>query len=241
MIRFRPLLGPTLFTVPAVLLMLGLAVWQVQRLHWKTALIAERTERIHAAAVPLPGPGDDLAAAEYRRVALTGSFLHDKEMYLAARSLRGNPGYHVVTPFRLADGTTAMVDRGWIPLQRKEPASRAAGQVAGTVTLDGVIRRPAPQAWMVPDNEPGKNVWFWVDLPAMARWAGIAGPLAPVLVDAGPAANPGGLPIGGQTRVELPNDHLQYALTWFALAIGLTAVYLVFHHQRGRLVIRRKP
>ncbi|MFO1062023.1 MAG: SURF1 family protein [Dongiaceae bacterium] len=240
MIRFRPLLGPTLFTVPAVLLMLGLAVWQVQRLHWKTALIAERTERIQADPVAaLPIAAADVAAAEYRRIRLTGSFLNDHELYLAARSLRGAPGYHVVTPLRLADGTTVMVDRGWVPMERKDPASRAAGQLAGTVTLDGVIRRPLGQNWMVPDNQPARNIWFWIDLPAMARAAGIDGPVAPVLVEAGPAANPGGLPIGGQTRVELPNDHLQYALTWFALAIGLACVYLVFHHQRGRLVVRR--
>jgi surfeit locus 1 family protein len=109
--------------------------------------------------------------------------------------------------------------------------------------VSGLLRLPPERkpSWFLPDNKPDRNFWFWVDLPAMARWAGVDGPVAPYFVDAGPQANPGGLPIGGQTHIELPNDHLQYAITWFALAIGLTTVYLVFHHQRGRLVIRRKP
>ena len=240
--RFRPLLGPTLFTLPALLLMLGLGAWQLERLQWKTALIAERAERTHAPPVALPRAGDDLAAAEYRRVELTGSFLHDRELDLAARSHLGVPGYHIVTPFRLADGQTVLVDRGWVPLARKDARTRAQGQLAGEVTMAGIIRRPVGQGWLVPDNEPGHNVWFWFDLPAMASHAAIAGPLAPVYVDAAAAAIPGGYPLGGETRIELPNDHLQYAITWFALAIALVVIYLVFHHQRGRLDLgRRRP
>ena len=237
--RLRPLLGPTLFTLPAVLLMLALGIWQLERLQWKTALIAERAERTHAAPVPLPAAGDDLAAAEYRRVALSGSFDHDRELDLAARSHLGVPGYHIVTPFRLADGRTVLVDRGWVPNNRRDPKTRAAGQLAGEVTLDGLIRVPVAKGWLVPDNEPGHHVWFWFDLPAMARQAGIAGPLAPVFVDAAAAPIPGGYPLGGETILTLPNDHLQYAITWFALAIVLVVIYLVFHHQRGRLDLRR--
>ncbi len=91
-----------------------------------------------------------------------------------------------------------------------------------------------------PETGPGQNVWFWFDLPAMARHAGITGPLAPVYVDAVATPIPGGYPLGGETRIELPNDHLQYAITWFLLAVALIVIYLVFHHQRGRLVFRRR-
>src|SRR6476646_10041404 len=102
----RPLLWPTVFTVPAVLLMLGLSVWQLERLQWKTALIADRTERTHAAPVALPKAGDDLAAAEFRHVSLEGSFLHDQVLLLAALSHLGAAGYHIVTSFWLAKATT---------------------------------------------------------------------------------------------------------------------------------------
>ncbi|HXU58129.1 MAG TPA: SURF1 family protein, partial [Verrucomicrobiae bacterium] len=100
-LHFRPTFWPTVFTIPAVLLMLGLGVWQLERLQWKTAIIAERTQRTSAAPIPLPGPEADVAGLEYDRVQVQGTYLHDKEIYLGARSLNGNAGYHLVTPFRL--------------------------------------------------------------------------------------------------------------------------------------------
>jgi surfeit locus 1 family protein len=232
-LRFRPSFWPTVIAIPAVIVMLALGTWQVQRMYWKEGLIAERVARTTAEPVALPRAGDDLSAMDYRHTSVTGQFLHDHELYLAARSMRGNPGYHVVTPFRMADGSAVFVDRGWIPLERKDPAHRAEGQVAGTVTLDAVIRLPHAQNWLTPDNDPGKNTWFWVDLPAMATAAGLSGEIAPVYLEAGPAPNPGGFPIGGQTRIDLPNDHLQYAITWYALAVALAVIYVLWH--RGRM------
>jgi len=239
--NFRPTLWPTVFTVPAVLIMLGLGVWQLERLQWKEAQIAERTERTTAAAIALPGPDADIGDAEFRHVTLTGEFLHDKEMLLGARSLNDNTGYHVVTPFRLADGRTVLVDRGWIPLDRKAADKRAAGNIAGQVRLDGVIRLNGKQTWFVPDNRPDLNFFFWVDLPAMAKLAGQPNTEARFLVEAGPAKNPGSFPIGGQTRIDLPNDHLQYAITWFSLAIALTVIYVLYHRRKPDAPQKDKP
>jgi surfeit locus 1 family protein len=239
--NFHPTLWPTVFTVPAVLIMLGLGVWQLERLQWKEAQIAERTERTTAAAIALPRPDADIGDAEFRHVTLTGEFLHDKEMLLGARSLNGNTGYHVVTPFRLAGGRTVLVDRGWIPLDRKAPDKRAAGNVAGQVSLDGVVRLNGKQTWFVPDNRPDLNFFFWVDLPAMAKLAGQPNTEARFFVEAGPAKNPGGFPIGGQTRIDLPNDHLQYAITWFSLAIALTVIYVLYHRRKSDAPQKDKP
>ena len=231
---FKPTFWPTVFTVPAVLLMLGLGVWQLYRLQWKEALIADRTERMAAAAIALPGPDADIANMEYRHVAISGEFLHDKEIFLGARSMNGNPGYHLVTPFRLPEGRTVLVDRGWIPLDRKTADKRAAGNVGGPVTLDGVIRLNGTQTWFVPDNRPDLNFFFWVDLPAMAKLAALPNTETRYFVEAGPALNPGGFPIGGQTRINLPNDHLQYAITWFCLAIALSVIYVLYHRQKEK-------
>jgi surfeit locus 1 family protein len=170
-------------------------------------------------------------------VRLEGSFLHDKELYLGARSMNGNPGYHVLTPFALADGGTVLVDRGWVPVERKTPESRPEGQVAGTQTVEGIVRLPGRQAWMQPDNEPGKNMWFYVDLPAMATAMG-ADIRTDLYVDAGAAENPGTYPVGGQTRIEIPNDHLQYAITWGLLAVALAVIYVLYHLKLER---ERKP
>jgi surfeit locus 1 family protein len=224
-------------SVPGVLALLALGTGQVQRLQWKEALIAERAARVAAEAVAVPPPGAALdeaqmAALDYRRAAATGVFLHERELYLAARSLKGEPGYHVVTPMRQATGGVLLVDRGWVPVDRKDPMSRLEGQIGGSVTVEGLLRRPGRRNWLVPDNEPAKNAWYWTDLPAMAAAAAGDEAVAPLILDAGPAENPGGLPQGGQTRVQLPNDHLQYAITWYALAMALAVIYVLYSWRR---------
>jgi surfeit locus 1 family protein len=235
--RFRPTLWPTLFTIPALIVLLGLGTWQVDRLHWKEGLIAERTARTTAAPIALPAAGAQLSPAaitdlDFRHGAATGTFRHEREMYIAARTMEGSVGYQIVTPLQQADGSVVLVNRGWVPETRKDPAKRAEGQLAGTVTVDGAIRAPGVQHWLQPDNQAALNIWFWSDLPAMAAHAGVAPEkLVPVFLEAGVAPNPGGLPIGGQTKVNLPNDHLQYAITWYALAFGLAVIYVLYHRQ----------
>lgn len=232
--RFRPSLWPTLFTVPALIVLVALGVWQVQRLHWKESLIAERQMRSGLSAAALP---ERLAAPEdleYTPISVRGRFRHDHELYLAARTMNGRVGLHVVTPFELQDGRTLLIDRGWIPDGRRDPATRAEGQLPGLVEVTGLARLPGWKGydWLQPDNQPEENLWFWVDPPAMAAAAGLPEVIEGLYLEAGPAENPGGWPRGGQTRIELPNDHLQYALTWFALAIALLVIYLVYHLRR---------
>jgi surfeit locus 1 family protein len=230
---FRPTFWPTVTTIPLVLIMIGLSVWQVQRLHWKEGLIAERVSRTTAAPIDLPPVGADLAALEFHRVLLTGSFDNDHEFYLAARSQNGNVGYWVVTPFKTKAGATGagetvLVNRGWVPVEKKLPADRAQGQIAGETQLDGIIRLPQVKTFFQPDNEPAKNVWFYLAPAEMAAASGIPA-RTDLYLDSGKEPVPGGFPIGGQTRINLPNDHLQYAITWALLAIALVAVYVIYH------------
>lgn len=234
LLGIRPLLWPTLITVPAVLVALALGSWQVQRLAWKNALIAERQAQREAPALAgLPGEFDP-AQHEFRRVAVQGRFRHDKELYLAARSMNGNAGYHVLTPLELDGGREhILVNRGWVPLARKDPETRSPGQAEGIVSVFGYLRRPGERGWFVPDNLPQRNFWFTIDIAAMAAAKDISG-LKPYVLEADAAPNRGGFPIGGITRFELPNDHLQYAITWFAMAAIGAAVYVLYHRRRGR-------
>jgi surfeit locus 1 family protein len=231
--RFRPTFWPTVIALPMFVVLLGLGSWQLERLHWKQALIAERAAALTSAPVPLPTSRAEAAPLEFHPVRVSGEFLNDREFFLGASSDGGTTGFHVITPLRLADGSLLLVNRGWIPGELKDPAKRAAGQLGRTVTLDGLLRLPTKGwpswlDWALPANDCGKNYWFWIDIPAMAGCAGMAR-LLPFTVDAGPAPNPGGFPRGGTTRLALPNDHLQYAITWFVLACVLAVIYVLHH------------
>ena len=142
-----------------------------------------------------------------------------------------------MTPLKRDDGSLVLVNRGWVPLDKRDPESRPEGLPEGTVTVEGVARVPAAQGWMQPDNDPAANMWFWYDIPAMAAQVGQAEPAPasrfPSSIEAGDAPNPGGFPIGGQTNVNIANNHLQYAFTWYSLAITLIVIYFVFHWRRG--------
>ena len=134
-------------------------------------------------------------------------------------------------PFERADGPVVLVNRGWVPLENKEPETRLGGQIKGTHRLEGIVMSAGRTGWFTPDNEPENNIWFWTDTEALAAKAGI--PALRFLVDAGPTPNPGGLPIGGQTKVELRSEHMQYIVIWYALAISLGVIYVIFM-RRGR-------
>ena len=248
MVRLRPALWPTLISLPILVLSLSLGIWQMERREWKLDILDRLTANQAAAPLTLDEllRGDPLRH-EYGRVKVVGTFLHDKEFHLAARSLKNKVGLQVVTPLKTDDGRIVLFDRGWIPSEKKEPAQRTEGQVAGRVELTGIVRRSQIKGRFVPDNAPDKNVWFQVDVPLMRQLAG-ASPdprLDTFFLEADAAPNPGGVPIGGQTRLDIPNDHLQYAITWFLIALALAGVYLAYHWEKGRLDIggrtKRKP
>ena len=232
---FRPRLWPTLITASAVLILLGLGTWQVQRLFWKEALIAERQAGFTGPVTPWSEAANRVGQLYWHRVSATGRFLNDRELVLAARSMNGNPGYHIITPFAIEGGPVLLVDRGWIPLDRKDPGSRAEGRLDGTVAVTGILRPGHQPNWLTPDNDPDKNFWFWIDIPAMARATRVEGQIvAKGYLEADASANPGGFPIGGQTRIDLPNDHLQYAITWYALAVAATVIYILYSKDAAR-------
>ncbi len=220
-----------------LLLALGfvaLGIWQVQRRAWKLDLIERVEAGTRAAPIPAPGPpqwpGLDVRGSEYRRVAATGRFLHDRETLVQAVTVRG-AGFWVLTPLRTAQGTI-MVNRGFVPSDRRDPASRAAGQLGGSVTVIGLIRATEPKGGFLRTNDPAGRRWYSRDVAAIAAAQGV-GPAAPFFIDADATPNPGGWPVGGLTVLRFNNNHLVYAFTWFALAgISLAAFFLLW---------RRKP
>jgi surfeit locus 1 family protein len=160
-------------------------------------------------------------------VTLRGIYDHVEESYLfranSTGAAGGAPGYEVMTPLALEGGGVVFVNRGFVPDDRRDPASRTAGQTQGTVAVTGLMRRAESRNFFTPPDDPGKNLWFTRDPAALAAHWGVAD-AAPFSVDADAAPNTGGWPKGGATVMTIPNNHLGYALTWFGLAATLAAV-----------------
>jgi surfeit locus 1 family protein len=224
----------------AFMVLIGLGTWQVERKAWKEALIASLTERLGDAPQALPAAATwqklDPANEEYRRVSFTAQFDHAAEalIYGAASAFRPDAsglGSWVFTPARLADGSIVIVDRGFVPQGRTDPKSRPEGQIAGPVTITGAVRWPDSRHWFTPKDDVAHNLFFNRDPQAIAAAKGLdkgPGAVAPFYVEQEAPVPPGGLPSPGKIVVNLPNNHLQYIITWYGLAAALAGVYLTW-------------
>lgn len=246
MARAQPSAGlmlPTILTIAALAVLLGLGTWQLQRKAWKDGLIAQIAARTTAPPIAFDDAlaralkGDDL---EYTRVAVTGRWLAGREAHLWAPTTAG-PGWHVYAPLATATGRVVIVNRGYVPDARRDPASRPEPEVAAEVMIVGLLRKPELKTTFTPDNDAHRNIWYWRDLDAMARTLipHAATTPAPFFLDAEKGSPAGRLgPLGGVTRLDIPNTHLQYAMTWYGLALTLVGVYSAFAW--GRLQRRRE-
>ena len=240
--RWTSLIPPAVVALAVAAGLVSLGVWQLHRLAWKEALIRTVEERTVAPPVPLP-PRADWAALkpadyEYRRVSATGTFDHAEEVHVYRPLVSARGPFHgvgdvVLTPLHLASGGTVIVNRGFVPNERLDPATRAAGQVRGPVTVTGLMRSPQERNGFTPADDTAKNQWFTADPGAVAKVYGIDD-AAPFVVDEDAGQAPGGLPQGGETVLDFPNSHLQYALTWFGLALALVGVFGVWAWRQVR-------
>ena len=232
--NFSPGFLPTLITIPVVIILLTLSIWQVNRYVWKVDLVQQINSQLSAEPVKFP-VGDILPEDwQYRRVSLVGHFDHSKEIHLFSHAKKGRKGFQIITPFvRDKDGDIVLVNRGWVPDIRKDPDTRAEGQLEGNVTISGIVRKPWGKSWsFMPASNPDTNVWLYGELPEMAEYLNLE--VAPVFVEIDAMDVPGGLPIGGQTRVTLPNNHIEYAFTWLGLAIAMIVIYVLYGVKRGK-------
>jgi surfeit locus 1 family protein len=237
--QFRPYPGISAAVAVLLALLIGLGIWQLQRLQWKLGLIAQVSANLTAPPVNLDRALALGPAAQYHRVALQGRFDNAKEAYIYGIGPEGAPVFHVIVPFTTDDGRVLLVDRGIVPRDMKNPATRPESVRNGEAKVVGVWRTPQSGGAFTPAPDLAKRIWFAHDLAAIARTDRIT-LAAPVIVEADATPNPGGWPRGGQTVVNFRNEHLQYAITWFLMAAGLLGVYLAYHVSRGRLGLQSK-
>jgi surfeit locus 1 family protein len=214
--------------VISFVLLCSLGVWQLERRVWKLDLIERVEQRVRAAPVAAPGHEDAAlfsTADEYRHVRVSGRFLHRHETLVQAVTEYGT-GYWLMTPLRTDSGLIVLINRGFVPPDKRDAASRPAGQVEGNVVIAGLMRLPEGNAGFLRHNDPVADRWYARDVNAIGAARGLV-EVAPYFIDADGTPNPGGWPIGGLTVVHFSNNHLIYALTWFVLALML-AVGLLF-------------
>ena len=221
--------------LPVLLVLLWLGTWQLQRLEWKNQLIEDFESRATSAPIDLPvgAVGPEM---EFRRLELTGSFDHAREVFMTGRTYEGNAGFHIITPFTLNDGRIILVNRGWVSESYRKQEKREFTLVEGEVTVPAILRFPGKKGYFVPENEPENGFWFTVVPSQIVAHLGL-GERAETGIYAATVRTSDTieLPIAARTETNLRNSHLGYAITWYGIACALIGVYLAFHHQAGRL------
>ena len=240
------MLVPTLFSVPALLVLLVLGGWQVQRLHWKENLIDQLETRADLPPVTLPYEASlETEDWQFRAVELTGRFLHDSEFHVLARALDGEKGLHLYTLFERSAPLDSsdmddkarylLVNRGWMDFAVKEAEKRPDSLMTEEIKLTGILRfdqgKSQIHQWVLPDPDLQKNLWYARDIAQMERT--INRDLPAYYIMDGTPPKTGSYPQGRQWRLDIPNNHLQYALTWFGIALSLVVIYAVYW-QQGR-------
>lgn len=234
---WRSLIAPGLASLLALSILLGLGVWQIERKAWKEDLIARIVRESKAEpTAPPPGAAWDPQRDEFHHVRMSGHFLNDKETLVHGLAPGETPGralqgYYVITPFIRDDGGTVLVNRGFVPTELKAQGDRTSGLIEGETTVTGILRASEPRTMFVPAPDPVRGGWFNRDVAGIAAARGL-GDVAPYLVEADAVAGQTSWPRGGQLRVDLPNNHLQYAFTWFGIAACLVGVFGVFAWRR---------
>ena len=231
---------PSLFALAVLVALVWLGSWQLQRKAWKESLIGTLEQRLSAPPVALPPQatwaGLDPSEHEFRRVKFLGAFPSGQAalVYASASALRrdvSGPGYWVFAPARTAAGAVIVVNRGFVPEGRQDAATRAASENSGPIELVGAMRWPERRAWFAPSDSPGQNLWFVRDHLAIAAAKGW-GEVAPFFIELEKPQPPGGLPRPGPLEVNLRNEHLQYAITWYGLAVVFAVMFVLW--LRGR-------
>lgn len=218
----KRVIAPLLFGLIGTALLLGLGQWQLQRLAWKQGILAEIEDRISGAALPLPAIGNP-ATDTYQPVELSGEIL-PREVHVLVSIKQVGAGYRVISPF-VTGGRRVLLDRGFVPVEEAR-----VQRPGGTVAVTGNLHWPDDRNSATPQNDVAGNIWFARDI---AQMAGVLD-TEPLLIIARaidppePGLSPLPVSISG-----IPNDHLQYALTWFSLAV-IWLVMTLFYIQRPR-------
>lgn len=224
-----------------VIILLFLGSWQLGRLQEKRNLMTTIEAQAERVPLILDAVSDfsrlSVLDYDYHPVTITGSYIHSDERFWFSQIVsppRGilfddRVGFHIITPFRLLSGRIILVDRGFVPRDSRDVALRPDGEV----TISGLLHWPARRGWFDPPDEPSRNIWYVRDIASLAGFRSADVPR--FLVERHRVIDDRDIlrwPLGGQTHVWFSNRHLQYALTWYGLALALAIISLMWHIKR---------
>jgi cytochrome oxidase assembly protein ShyY1 len=242
--------GFGIFTLILVVVFAGLGTWQLQRRVEKHALIAALSERLAAAPEALPQPSQWAAlrpaSDEFRRVAFTATYakLPDAMVFSSGSAIRDDvsgPGTWAFVPARLPDGEIVVVNAGFVQntMQDRAQEDRAVAPLTTgePVRLSGYLRFAESAGSLTPKENPAKRLWFVRNHLAMASalgWGEGGKPVAPFYIDLESPLPASGVPKPGPLKVNLKDDHMQYAITWFTLAVAVLIAFALWMRGQRR-------
>jgi surfeit locus 1 family protein len=240
-------------TAVMLLVLLGLGSWQVKRLFWKQALLAQIAQAEAAKPMPLAQAEAHGTLSPFMKISATGTFLPDETALYGAevRDVARNPdmggpdmggpamGAQLIEPMREVNGELILVDRGWVPLSRAKPLDQPTGGVpGGVVTVSGYIRLGDTQHWFSATDDPPARQFFTLDPRAIGAAIGQPNIRPFVLVALGAGGGADAIvqhwPDPARHLPRPPNNHLSYAITWYGLAVALLAIFLIWARKGSR-------
>jgi surfeit locus 1 family protein len=226
----RRLLWPGLMTAGMLIVLLGLGTWQVRRLFWKEALLAQIDRAESAAAVPL----SEMAPSPFTKVSVTGTFLPSETALYGAevRNVASGPemGARLIEPMRETNGDVILIDRGWVPLSRPGPID----QPEGNVTVSGYVRFDDQVHWFSARDDLAARHFFTLDSKTIGEAVGERTVRPFILVALGSGSDADRWPDPATHLPRPPNSHLSYAITWYGLAMALLAIFVVWAKREAR-------
>ena len=239
---FKPLLWPSVFTIISLSILISLGTWQIKRLIWKENLIYFYINQFENKVINLNQENNLAKQIEFRQISAKGKFLNKNEIYITGKTYEGNAGFHVVTPFLMDNGKILFVNRGWVSEKYKLPYNRKFSLIDKIVTIKGIARLPQKKGYFVPENDPQKNFWITIKPDEIKTYLKLNQQnfITDFYIDVLRDRKKIVLPIGVKPEINLRNQHLSYAITWYSLSIALLIIYFLYHVSEGRLIIRKK-
>ena len=235
---FKPPLWLTVFTASALIILLSLGTWQIYRLDWKNDLINEYNHSFNKEPINLSEISNNSNFFNYRRIKVSGKLNHKNEIHVIGKTYEGNAGFHIITPLTTEDGSTILVNRGWVPKKYIKRETRLFSLPKGIVEVVGLVRMPQIKGKFVPVNEPENGFWFTIIPSQILEFIKVKGEKT-FYIDELKVGNDIVLPIPIDGKIKIPNNHLQYAMTWYSLAIGLAVIYFLWNRSKGYLKIKK--